>query len=595
MEVIRAKHMGFCFGVMEAINICESLIDEKANKYILGMIVHNENVVFELIKKGFKILEEEELLKNSSRLKKGDIVIIRAHGTSKQFMKILLEKEVKIYDATCIFVNNIKNNVVKAIEEGYDILFVGDKNHPEVKGIISYADHIQVFENLEAAKELKIEPDKKYFLSTQTTLNKKKFEEIKAYFKKYKNVEIFDKICGATSIRQQAVEDLAPQVDLMLVIGDKRSSNTKKLYDISKSLNNETYFVSNVEDLDLTLIKQYKKIGITAGASTPEEIINTIETKIRGISMPNKIENHDDFIAMLEDYLPNQEKRVEGVIEQFDRNYAYLDVPGERTVVRVRKEEVEGYNEGDTIEVMITGTHEYDEDQEYITASRRKIEIEKNWEKIEDSLNNKTVLEGTITKKVKGGYLAQALYYPGFLPNSLSDASDDEDIVGKKVKLIVKDIKVDNKKNKRITYSIKDIRIIEQNSDFSKLHIGDVVTAEVLEILDFGLSVAVESLKGFIHISELSWKRLDKVGDLHKVGEKLQAKIILLDEAKKNIKLSIKQLSEDPWLSAAEKFHVGDDVEGLVTKVLNYGAFVEIAEGVEGLVHITDFSWTKKK
>lgn len=116
----------------------------------------------------------------------------------------------------------------------------------------------------------------------------------------------------------------------MLVIGDKRSSNTKKLYDISKSLNNETYFVSNVEDLDLTLIKQYKKIGITAGASTPEEIINTIETKIRGISMPNKIENHDDFIAMLEDYLPNQEKRVEGVIEQFDRNYAYLDVHSEK-------------------------------------------------------------------------------------------------------------------------------------------------------------------------------------------------------------------------------------------------------------------------
>lgn len=182
-----------------------------------------------------------------------------------------------------------------------------------------------------------------------------------------------------------------------------------------------------------------------------------------------------------------------------------------RTVVRVRKEEVEGYNEGDTIEVMITGTHEYDEDQEYITASRRKIEIEKNWEKIEDSLNNKTVLEGTITKKVKGGYLAQALYYPGFLPNSLSDASDDEDIVGKKVKLIVKDIKLDNKKNKRITYSIKDIRIIEQNSDFSKLHIGDVVTAEVLEILDFGLSVAVESLKvsyTFLNFLGRDWIRL---------------------------------------------------------------------------------------
>lgn len=599
MEIIRAKHMGFCFGVLEAINICNSLEKKENKKYILGMLVHNKYVMEDMKNKGFNVVSEEEILEDKNDLKEGDIVVVRAHGTTKKIHEKLKEKKVIIYDATCIFVKKIKDEVDLANREGYTILFVGDRTHPEVKGIISYADNIEIFENLEEAKEIKIEKDKKYLLSTQTTLNKKNFEEIKKFFQnEYENVRIFDKICGATAVRQKSVEDLAPKVEIMLIIGDKKSSNTKKLYEISKKINELTYLVESENDIDEKIFIDKNTVGITAGASTPEEIIKNIENKIRGIKMPNLNENHDEFLAMLEEYQPNQEKRVEGTIDSIDLNYAYLDVPGERTAVRVRTEELDGYKVGDTVEVLITGLLESDDDQEYILASRRKIEIEKNWSKIEESFENKTVLEGTITKKIKGGYLVQALFYAGFLPNSLSEISENEgNVIGKKVSVIVKDIKIDpkDKKSKKITYSVKDIKFMAQEKEFAELEVGKVVECKITEIMEFGLAVAIGSLRGFIHISEISWKRLEKLTDEFKVGENIKAVIVSLDEAKRNIKLSVKRLENDPWSTLESEYKVDDEVEALVTKVLPYGAFVEIKPGVEGLVHISDFSWTKKK
>ena len=600
MEIIRAKHMGFCFGVLEAINVCNSLVEEKRRKYILGMLVHNKQVVEDMQKKGFKIVTEEELLQDMDNLGENDIVVIRAHGTSKSVHEKLKERKVKVFDATCVFVNKIRQEIEIANEKGYSILFMGDKNHPEVKGVISFADNIQIFESYEEAKKLKIDLDKTYLLSTQTTLNKKKFEEIKKYFKEnYKNVIIFDKICGATAVRQKAVEDLAIKVEVMVIVGDTKSSNTKKLYEISRKLNDNSYLVENEEQLDLSIFRGKEVVGITAGASTPEETIMNIEKKIRGIyKMSNVNENQNEFSLMLEEFLPNQEKRVEGVIESMDQNYSYLDVPGERTAVRVRTDELKGYKVGDTVEVLITGLSEEEDDQEYITASRRKIEVEKNWEKIEDSFKNKTILDAKVTKKIKGGYLVEAFLYPGFLPNSLSEISDSEEKVnGKKIQVIVKDIKVDpkDKKNRKITYSVKDIRLAEQEKEFAGLAVGQIVDCVVTEVLDFGLAVDIDGVKGFIHISEVSWKRLDNLAAEYKVGQQIKAVVVSLDEDKRNLKLSIKKLGIDPWSTVAEKFAVGDVVDGVVTRVLNYGAFVEIATGVEGLVHISDFSWTKKK
>ena len=601
MEIIRAKHMGFCFGVLEAINVCNSLVEEKGRKYILGMLVHNKQVVENMEKKGFKLVKEEELLENTDNLKENDIVVVRAHGTSRKVHEKLKERKVKIYDATCVFVNKIRQEIETANEKGYNILFMGDKNHPEVKGVISFADNIQIFESLEEAMEVKIDSDKTYLLSTQTTLNKKKFEEVKKYFKEnYQNVIIFDKICGATAVRQKAVEDLAVKANIVIIVGDTKSSNTKKLYEISKKLNSESYLVENEEQLDLTIFRGKEVIGITAGASTPEETIMNIEKKIRGTyKMPNVNENQNEFLEMLEDFLPSEEKRLKGRIEKKERNYSYLDVPGLPTTVIVKTEELEGYDVGTVVEVLKIGQLDEKEKEEYyILASRKKIELEKNWEKIEDSLKNGTVLEGEVTKKIKGGYLVQALFHAGFLPNSLSEIPENEEKVnGRKVQVIVKDIKVDpkDKRNKKITYSVKDIKLAEQAKEFAGLEVGQTVDCVVTEVLEFGLAVDINALKGFIHISEVSWKRLDKLSDAYKVGDKIKAIVVSLDEAKRNVKLSIKKLEADPWATVANEFKVGDEVDGVVTKVLPYGAFVEIKAGVEGLVHISDFSWTKKK
>lgn len=284
VTIIRANKMGFCFGVMEAVRLCEDILQDpknaNKNKYILGMLVHNDFVVQSFEKKGFVTIEESEI----SSLEKGDIVVIRAHGITKEVQKQLEEKELDLYDATCIFVSQIKLKILWAIEQGYDIIFIGDKHHPEVKGITSYAKNIQIFASLEELKKVTIEKEKKYFLSTQTTLNQKKFLEIRKYMEEnYSNVYIFNKICGATQERQKATESLAKEVDVVFVLGGKKSSNTQKLYEISKSLNPNTYLLEKEEDLEKAYLQGKSKIGLTAGASTPEEIIRNIENKIRGI------------------------------------------------------------------------------------------------------------------------------------------------------------------------------------------------------------------------------------------------------------------------------------------------------------------------
>lgn len=285
MEIIRAKKMGFCFGVAGAIATCNKTLEQMNGKkvYVLGMLVHNDFVVSSLIEKGLKVLEEETLLSNKDDLKPGDIVIIRAHGTTKEVYEALRQREVEIIDAACIFVTKIRETLEVMEAAGEEILFIGDKNHPEVKGIISFGKNVHVFKDLEELKKFTIDRDKKYSLLTQTTLNKLKFQEIRNYLEKdYPNVNIFDRICGATYERQRATEELAKEVDVVLIVGDKKSSNTHKLYEISKKLNNRSYLIQNAAEIDFSWFQGAEKVGITAGASTPSELVVEIENKLRG-------------------------------------------------------------------------------------------------------------------------------------------------------------------------------------------------------------------------------------------------------------------------------------------------------------------------
>lgn len=286
MKIIRAEKMGFCFGVAGAINLCESILktQENYNKaYILGMLVHNKNVVKDMESKGFITISEEDLILEKIKFEKKDLIIIRAHGTTEKIYDILKRSGIKIIDATCVFVKKIRETLIEAEKNGKEILFIGDKNHPEVKGIVSFGRNVNVLADYNEFLKFSVKENKEYCLLTQTTLNKEIFFKIKKNIENnYENIEIFSKICGATYERQIAVEKLAKEVDMVLIVGDLASSNTKKLYNLSKSINNKSYLIQNKNELNKKWLQNIKNIGITAGASTPEKVILEIEKDIRG-------------------------------------------------------------------------------------------------------------------------------------------------------------------------------------------------------------------------------------------------------------------------------------------------------------------------
>jgi|GEM_PF-124336 len=603
MEIIRSEHMGLCFGVSAAINTCYDVIkhasNEKKKIYILGMLVHNEFVVNQLNHAGFLTITEEELLNNEDSLDTQDIVIIRAHGTTKEIYNILDKKGVKVYDATCIFVSKTRNALIEMEEKKHKILFIGDKEHPEVKGIISFGNNIEVYRDLEELKKASLDNKEKYTVLTQTTLNKKIFEEIDKYLKNnFRNINIFDKICGATQVRQQAAEALAQKVEVVLVVGGKNSSNTKKLYDIAAKINTNTYLMQDENDLNPEWFHRKNKIGVTSGASTPEEIIINIEKKLRGLSQMDNKETYAEFEALLNDYLPTEENariKVTGTISQKDRNYIYLDVLGQRTSVRVRADELEGFEKGEQVEILLVGETD---DGDFIIGSRRRILMEESNEKVEQAFETKEPIKIKLTKRIKGGFIGEYNGLQGFLPNSLSEIPQDstENIEGREIDVIVKEIKGQKgAKGRKITFSKKDVTLAEASKEFDALQVGEEITGTISNIFDFGLAVKISNLKGFVHISEVSWKKLDKLTGQFNIGDEIKAKIIELEPEKRNVKLSIKATSKNPWETLAENYKIDNEVNGVVTKIVQYGIFVKILEGVEGLVHMSDFTWNKKR
>ena len=313
--------------------------------------------------------------------------------------------------------------------------------------------------------------------------------------------------------------------------------------------------------------------------------------------MDNK-DNYDDFEALLNDYLPTEENariRVTGTISQKDRNFIYLDVPGQRTSVRVKADELEGLEKGDQVEILLIGETD---DGDFIIGSRRRILMEEGNDKIEKALETKEPIKIKLTKRIKGGFIGEYNGVQGFLPNSLSEIPQDSDesIEGREMDVIVKEIKGQKgAKGRKITFSKKDVTLAEAAKEFESLKVGDVVTGIINNIFDFGLAVKISHLNGFVHISEVSWKKLDKLADNFKIGDEIEAKIIELEPEKKNVKLSMKALVKNPWETFSENHKIDDIAEGTVTKILQYGIFVQIIDGVEGLVHMSDFTWNKKR
>jgi len=588
IEIKKAKKMGFCFGVKEALKLTQEVISRKAdgNVFMLGMLVHNNEVIKELTQKKIEVLEENDI----GKIKKNDIVIIRAHGVEKDIYEEIEKKEAKIYDAACIFVKKSRNMLQKYENEGYNIIFIGDKNHPEVKGIVSYGKNVIVISNKNKMEEIVGEDkNKKYFILAQTTLNKNYYNDIKKYAEEnLPNSIVGDTICGATYERQIAVEELAGTVDLMLIVGGYNSSNTRKLYNISKKINQKSYHIETEENLDLNWLKNINEIGITAGASTPEKSIKGIEQKIKEATMSEEM----GFEEMLEDYLPDNIEKGEvkkGIILRKDREYGYLDM-GTKGEGKVDAREIEDDEIGTEIEVLILTTGEESED--FMRVSRRAVELKVNWEKLQEVQEKKEKINGKIMKKVKGGYIVDILKYNSFMPGSLSGFGKTEEPVGREITVIIKDIQ--DGKRKKIVVSRKAVEMQNVEEELNKINEDDIVDGIINDILDFGLSVKVGNVSGFVHISEIAWKRVNDLRENYKIGDSISTKVISVNKVKKSLKLSIKQLQEDPWEKVEEKYQIGSEITGKVVRIEKYGAFIELEEGVEGLLHISDFSWSQK-
>ena len=282
MEVIVAKSAGFCFGVKRAVDkVYEQIGNNTDNKkiYTFGPIIHNEEVVKDLENKGVLVINSVEELKN---IKEG-IIIIRSHGTTKEVYDIIEENNLILEDATCPFVKKIHKIVQNEKNNGKHIIIIGNSEHPEVQGIKGWSgDETTVIGNEEDANKFDYKGGKPICIVSQTTFNYNKFKYlVEIISKKGYDINVLDTICNATHERQAEAKEIASKVDEMIVIGGKHSSNTQKLYEICKNECNHTYYIQTLDDLDLSNIKADSYVGITAGASTPNNIIEEVHTNVR--------------------------------------------------------------------------------------------------------------------------------------------------------------------------------------------------------------------------------------------------------------------------------------------------------------------------
>ena len=280
MKVIKAKTAGFCFGVKRAVETVYEQVENCGNEqiYTYGPIIHNEEVIKDMEAKGVRVLRSEEDLDALS----GGTVIIRSHGVEKRIYDSLNEKNVRIVDATCPFVKKIHNIVREQSAQGRYIVIIGNPEHPEVMGIRGWAgDKVSVIQNASDAENFSPDKNEKICIVSQTTFNYNKFKDlVEIISEKSYDVIVLNTICNATKERQTEAESIAESVDAMIVIGDKHSSNTQKLFEICRGACNNTYYIQTLDDLDLNQLGSVETVGITAGASTPNNIIEEVQNNV---------------------------------------------------------------------------------------------------------------------------------------------------------------------------------------------------------------------------------------------------------------------------------------------------------------------------
>ena len=601
-EILTAANSGFCFGVKQAIEKTEEEIRRKAESsspgriYTWGPLIHNKTVTDGLKEKGVSILDSLE------NVKPEDVIIVRSHGETKEFFEKARARNCKIIDATCPFVKKIQQLAEKAHRKGKQVVIVGDRLHPEVKGINGWCDNSAITVNSVEDAEGVLENHNRnlFFLVAQTTIKKELLDAVIRVFETNNvHVEVNNTICNATALRQKSCAELAEICDAMLIIGGRESSNTGKLFEISEKKCKKTFFVEKIEDLPLHQIAKCNKIGIAAGASTPEcvikEVIATMSEK-KEMSMEELLatEAYDLDGAMR---LPRLNEVVNGTVHQVTENGIIVDmgckkdgiIPKEEVTLEGDQKLTDLFKAGDEIQAKVVKT---DDGEGVITLSKKKLEVNEHWNEINDALENKTTITVKVLRQVNGGVIAAYKEVSGFIPLSqLSDkyVENADEFIGKE--LPVKVTRVDLKRG-RTVFSHKAILDEEKKKQieavWNSLNVGDVVEGTVMRFTDYGAFVDLGGIDGLLHISEISWGKLKHPQEVLQIGDRVKVKILSMNEEKGKISLGLKQTTPEPWSVIEEKYQVGQVVTGKVVQIKEYGAFVELEPGLDGLVHISE-------
>lgn len=612
MRVILAKTAGFCFGVDRAVNMAYELAYSGARAATLGQLIHNSLVTDDLAAKGVRIIS------SPAEAQRGETVIIRAHGVAAEVYVELKGTGAEICDATCPFVKKIHRIVAENSGEDTEVFIAGDPNHPEVIGIKGHCKgEVNIF-NSEAELDEIIKNDgknydKRIIAVSQTTFSQKVWKICKEKIKKYyTNAKIFDTICFATCERQDEAALISKQSDMMIIIGDRHSSNTAKLKAVC-SENCDTYLVERAAELNTINFSHCATVGVTAGASTPSAIIKEVlfamseivneTTNIQVEEVPSEVAAAEDmdFSAALEESLNNMstDQRVKGVVMGITPTEIQVDigrkhagfVPMDEYSADPNADAAKELKVGDTLDLIIMKTNDA---EGTVMLSKRRFDAQKAWTDIIAAEEDGRVLEGTVAEVIKGGILVVSGGVRIFIPASLATERKDEpleDLLKKTVKFRIIEV---NKQRRRAVGSIravlKDMRKEAAEAFWAQAEVGQKYHGVVKSMTNYGAFVDIGGVDGMVHISEMSWKRIKNPAEVFSIGQEVDVYIKALDAENKKISLGYRRDEDNPWEILRKNYPVGSVIEAEIVGLTTFGAFARIIPGIDGLIHISQIA-----
>ncbi|MGM9665604.1 MAG: S1 RNA-binding domain-containing protein, partial [Eubacteriales bacterium] len=510
-----------------------------------------------------------------------------------------------VVDCTCPYVKKIHKIAGENSGEGKVFILIGQKNHPEVRSIISYVNgETEVFSSAaELEKYLKNAKngEKEINIAAQTTQKLSEWKKCQEIIKKYcTNAKIFDTICSVTEKRQTEAEEICKESDVMIVIGGKESSNTAKLFQVCEKCCPRTYWVQTSKDISPDMIGGAKNIGITAGASTPDGLIQEVKNTMSEIMEENFAEL---FAKSLEESGGKGKiytgATVTGTVMSISENEIRLDLGTKVTGVITRDQITEDndvklselFKVGDEVDASVMSVSDKDG---IAILSKKKVDGVKNWNKIVEYSKSGETVDGKVSEVTKGGLVVLVDSVKVFIPASMTGTSKNEDLskfAGQTVQLKIVEIKEDRKRAiGSIRAVIKEQKKEKEELFWSGVEEGKVYEGPVKSITPYGAFVDLGGIDGLVHITELSWKRIKNPAEVVKVGEVIKVFVKSFDKENKRISLGYKTEEENPWNIFKSKYAVGDVADVKIVGITSFGAFAEIVPGVDGLIHISQIA-----